>query len=161
MLCELRFHCFYLSAYKRGTERFDNRVGIFLAVASSTSIAAWAVWQAYPILWATVIAVSQVVQAVRPYMPNRKFLQRLHALQNEVERLAIQVEFDWHQVANGSLTEQEINEKVRVARLALHDVQIRCFEESTLPEKQGYMDVAREKARSYLESNYSARESNG
>jgi hypothetical protein len=161
LLCEFRFSCFYLAAYKRGTERFDNWIGIFLAVASSTSIAAWAVWQSYPIVWAGIIALSQVVQAVRPFLPDRKLLQRIHTLQNEVEKLAIQVEFDWHQVANGSLTEEEINDKVRIARLAFLDVQVRCFEESTLPEKEKYTAIAKDKARAYLESNYLSRGNNG
>lgn len=41
-------------------QKYDKRINIWLAIVSSSSIAAWTVWHIVPQLWAGIIAVTQV-----------------------------------------------------------------------------------------------------
>ena len=45
-LCNLKFKGFIISLLVQKYQRWDRNLNIFLAIASSTSIAAWAVWKA-------------------------------------------------------------------------------------------------------------------
>ena len=68
-LTELRIHVFYLREYLLRFERWESRLGMYLAVMSCGSIGGWAVWQHLHWLWAILIAGSQVVFVIKPYLP--------------------------------------------------------------------------------------------
>ncbi len=44
-----------------------------------SSIAAWEIWQEYQMVWAVIIALSQVITAIKPFLP---FRQRLKPIRN-------------------------------------------------------------------------------
>ena len=68
-LKELKVHVFYLQNYAVSSGRYDQSINIFLAIASSSSIAAWALWKEYQFVWACIIAIAQVITAVKPLLP--------------------------------------------------------------------------------------------
>lgn len=80
LLKELKVHVLYLQNYATNQYRLDRGVDIFLAVASSSSIAGWALWKDYQAVWAVVIALSQVVTAVKPLLPYKRRLAALSSL---------------------------------------------------------------------------------
>lgn len=55
-----RAHVYYLRRHQFVAESMQWRVDVFLALTTSSSVAAWAVWGQYPLVWASIVAVSQV-----------------------------------------------------------------------------------------------------
>jgi hypothetical protein len=76
---DLKSHSFYIEKYHQATEQMDRTINSCLAVASSSSIGAWALWKDYAYIWAFIIAASQVVTTLKPFLPYRaskRFISR-------------------------------------------------------------------------------------
>ena len=69
LLCNTKFKGFVLSILVIRFQKWDRNINIFLAVASSGSIAAWVVWNRFPFVWGAIIASSQVITVIKPYFP--------------------------------------------------------------------------------------------
>jgi hypothetical protein len=92
------------------TETIDRCIKGGLAIAASTSIAGWAVFKEYAFIWACVVATSQVIQAVKEYLPYKNRLKSLAPLSQELNALGLAAEDQWFQVSDGQLTEQQIHD---------------------------------------------------
>jgi hypothetical protein len=84
------------------TERIDRFIKGFLAIAASSSIAGWAIVQTYAAVWATIVAVSQVLQVVKDHLPYKNRLKALAALSVDLNALSLLAEDQWFKVSNGA-----------------------------------------------------------
>ena len=82
-LFQLRVHVNYLELYMEHSELIDKSINIFLAVTSSTSICGWAIWNKYSFVWAVIIAASQLINAVKQFLPYRTRLKATSTLSVE------------------------------------------------------------------------------
>lgn len=151
----LKVHVCYLELQLGTTESADRALKIFLAITSSASIGGWAIWKEYAIVWGTAIALSQVINAIRQYLPYKERLRALSGLLNDLEELQIQVESKWLDIGAGELNEGEI-------RKALNDLRVRRmkafkkhFPDNTIPEDPKLFEKAEEKALAYFSNFYS------
>ncbi|MFO0826737.1 MAG: hypothetical protein U0572_01200 [Phycisphaerales bacterium] len=108
-LVALRVHAEYMHEYQLALQSRDRLLSCVIAIASSASIGAWAIWQVVPVVWAGIVALSQVVQAVRHLFPWEAQIEAAGCLSKSLTDLAIDAEERWFDVANGELTEQEIH----------------------------------------------------
>ncbi len=69
---DLNVYFHYLQIYQERDQAVIRYIGIFTAVTSSSSIAAWAIWQNVSWLWAIIIALSQVLNVVVSFLPYRQ-----------------------------------------------------------------------------------------
>jgi uncharacterized membrane protein len=119
-----------LHGYAASSEWWDKSINISLAITSSTSIAAWAVWQEYQIIWAIIIALSQVITAIKPFLPFRQRLKPISDLNDLMQEISLECEKHWFVVAEGELTEKEI-----------HDLYISLKDKSLKAEKKALKDI--------------------
>lgn len=108
-LYELRSHAYYVELLLASSEKIDKRIKIFLAIASSSGIAGWAVWQSAEIVWASIIALSQVLTAIIPFLPYRSRIKQYSAVVTELEELLINAELRWHEYSSGDVSDSDIN----------------------------------------------------
>ena len=108
-LYQLRVHVNYLEIYMERSEFINRLINIFLAIASSGGIGGWVVWQKYGLIWAGIIAASQVINVIKPYFPYHTRLKTIGKVLPEFENLLTSSEMKWFEVAEGKLTEKEIN----------------------------------------------------
>jgi hypothetical protein len=80
-------------------------MNVFLAIVSSTSIAAWAIWKVTPIIWASIIAVSQVLTVAKPYFPYFKYVKEFNLKCIRLEIINIEFERLWYKLQNKKITE--------------------------------------------------------
>lgn len=106
---QLKVHINFIELLLESDENVDRFIKIILAIASSASISIWAVWEQYPHIWATVIAASQVVNAILPYIPYKKRIKECSLLLPQLETLMIDCESKWNAVAKGELTAKQIH----------------------------------------------------
>ncbi|MBL4677566.1 MAG: hypothetical protein JKY70_15395 [Mucilaginibacter sp.] len=81
-------------------EKFQKRektLNIFLVIATSSSISAWAIWQLDYLkwLWAGIIALSQIVILVKPYLNYVKYAKELNEKHFLLETLNVEYEKLW------------------------------------------------------------------
>lgn len=68
-LANIKFKASYCNRYAALADRCGRFYSFVLAFASAGSVAAWAFWKHYPGLWAAIVAVAQVLQVAKPYIP--------------------------------------------------------------------------------------------
>lgn len=153
-LYDLRSHANYVDEYLNGTERIDRILNMTVAIASSSSIGAWAVWHEHALLWSTIIVVSNVINAIRPFLPYKTRLKALGGLLHDMEELCIQAEMKWLEVAGGQLSAEEINKLQFDFRLKKQRLFKKYLPNSTLPLKQPYLQAAEDSAIQHFENYY-------
>jgi hypothetical protein len=157
-LDQLRIHATYIEAYYEASVRTDRFVNMFLALVSSGSIAGWAVWNQYQYVWAFFVASSQVVNAVKGYLPFAKRIKGLGALSAELESIFLSMENHWFNVAEGRLSGEEIHAlhmKIKEQRRLAIQKNIGTID---VPHNQRLMDEATRSAKQYFDNFYSFEE---
>lgn len=134
-------------------------MNVFLAVTSSSSIAAWAVWREFTWMWPTLIAGSQVIFAVKPFLPYNQRRKAVVALSDAYQAICLQIENRWFSVAEGHLPEQQIHEETIKFRTLLLDAERKAMDGIILPRNQKLMKVAEAEAKTYFSTHYPAGES--
>ncbi|MFC1542773.1 hypothetical protein ACFL4M_02670 [Pseudomonadota bacterium] len=154
-LYQLKVHLNYLDLYMEDSEFKDKAINIFLALTSSSSIAGWVVWQEAAIVWAIIIASSQVVTAIKVFLPYKARLKSLGGVLHEIEDLMLYTEKKWFDVSEGKLTEEEIHELQFEIRTRKTKALKKHFGNNTVPEKSKLFNKAQESADIYFENFYS------
>ena len=152
-LYTLKTHISFIEQRLEKAEFVDRVLKIILAVASSASIGAWAIWQHVSWLWASVIAFSQVVSAIVPFLPFRARLKAYSALLGDLEEIMNRAEHNWHGITAGNYSEEEINDLRFVVRTEKQKA-LRKHIQTTIPADSKVHAEAEKNAREYLESFY-------
>lgn len=111
-MVDLKYKLIYIDYYRDKSYSIDNAINIFSAISSSASIAGWVIWHDIPYVWAFIIAVSQVLSAIKIYLPYNKRVQNLNSYIEQASKIFLEYEYCWYKVATGELTNNEINEKI-------------------------------------------------
>lgn len=152
---QLKTHIGFLEFLLEKAEWKDRALKIVLAIASSSSIGAWVIWKDFSSIWAGIIAFSQVVSAISPYLPYKSQIKSYSSLLHELEELMIQAEFKWHAISEGNLTETEIN-KARFEIRATKQKSLKKHIQTTIPTDSKLHAKAESSARDYFINFYPA-----
>lgn len=154
MLVQYRFDSFYFIKYLEHSYKWDKMLNIILAITASTSIAAWAIWMKYPFIWSCLIAFSQVINAIRPFLPTIKRIKAINMFNNEFAILLNKIEYDWHKVNNGTLTESKINELIFNSKNQYNTLNIKHFSNLYLPINKSVSEYANYHTKIYFMDMY-------
>lgn len=75
---DCRFHADLMSLKVKQFRTYDKILNIILAITSSGSIASWAIWDELAIYWGGLIALSQLITALKPLFPFHKHVHTLN-----------------------------------------------------------------------------------
>jgi hypothetical protein len=153
-LVQLKSHIYYLDEYLSLTVKIDRWVNGLLAFTSSTSIATWAVWQRYQLLWACLIGVSQVVTALKPLLPYESRRKAISALLPELNDLWLFAGRNWFSVSKGKLTEEQVNNLVFDVRQKKEATIQKHLTSTSLPDNEGCVEKAKAKTKIYFRDTY-------
>ena len=153
-LSQTKEHTFYLLEYIQDCEKWNWRIDIFIALASSSAIGAWAIWQELKLLWSIIIALSQVITTIKPLLRSKKRLEILYPLQRELEIIYLDIERNWYEVARGKLTEKEINELTINFKEKIEKLQNEKLGNNSIPENKTFIKKAKIKTKNYILNNF-------
>lgn len=145
----------YLEIYAEKMYLSERNINVFCAIASSASIASWAIWSEISFLWGLIIAISQVLNSVKEFFPFAKKLKLLKQFAEGMKEVYISMEQDWFRVANGELTEKEINALLTKYKRKVVELESEYLDEDVLVEKSAYMEEADKKCNIYFERYFS------
>jgi hypothetical protein len=160
-LVQLRGHIEYLTLYHLHCEYIDRWIQIAIAVSSSGSIATWAVWGEYPLLWASIIAAGQFLMVVKSHLPFQIRMKATADLASRLEGLFVQWEGCWQQVADGELTEGEINSTITRFKRSKADLLDAHLKHVSLPGNEKLLERGERAANRYFEVVYNTGGENG
>jgi len=150
----LKVHINYVESHLLDAELCDRRIKIFMAVISSSSIGAWAIWREFSLFWAAIIAISQVIAAISPHLHFKERLKTYSSILHELEEIFIQTEAKWHDIALGKYTEDEINKARTNLRLQKQKLLKKYLSTSVIPDDLGKTEKAESLALEYFSTFY-------
>lgn len=105
-LKDCRFHADCLALKVKQFRKYDIVFNSILAISSSASIASWAIWSDFAMLWGCIIAVSQVITALKPFFPFSKYVHTLNTKCFKQEALFLEIGDLWYNLINGLISEE-------------------------------------------------------
>ena len=124
-------------------------IEVVRAVASSGSVAAWAWWQAYPLLWGGIIAAAPVIDATKHVFP----LARLHRSANDLtvalEFLFIDAQLEWEKIFTGRVSDVTIMDRCAKLRKLQLEAERKHFPEGFEPDA-ALIELATQEANDYF-----------
>lgn len=105
----------FKSTYTANMSKFTHYIGLLysfsLAIASASSVAAWAIWKIYPLVWAWIVGLSQVLHVAKPYVPFVKNDKEFMEMSLMYESLYLLYDKLWHVNEKTTKFEQVIEDR--------------------------------------------------
>jgi hypothetical protein len=120
---------------------------------TSGTIAAWAIWKEYAVVWGVLLGVSQLLDAGKEYLPQAKSRKAASEFVTTVEGLFIDARFDWHLIFSGDIKPDDIMARWRSLAKLLHEAESKYFPDG-LPASSARQRLAEKDARDYFLSTY-------
>ena len=148
------FSCAYLELYYEQSVKRDRGLNVFLAIVSCGSIAGWAIWNQFAIIWAIAVAASQAINAIKHIIPYSKRIEDIFKYKWELCEISRELEYNWHAVANGQFTADEVNGLIDKAKLATNHAAQKYLDKDCLPRSQRYRRKADDITDDYFQNNF-------
>lgn len=153
LLCDLKFKGFILGYLVDKNQKRDRNINIFLAIASSTSIAAWAIWQKYPFLWSGIIATSQILTVIKPYIPYFKYAQELNKKSLTIDNINIEIEKLWFYLQSNKISEDVAAEEYFIIKQKLTEI-LNFGDDTIFKVTKKMKNKANQRVKNYIKLNY-------
>jgi len=106
---QLKADSCYVRDYRNYFGGWVATVAAIRAIASTGSIAAWAIWRQYSYLWGCIIAGSQVADALKNVFPFYKRRDALSRWSRALNRCFVEAQRDWDEISAGRCTNAQIS----------------------------------------------------
>lgn len=154
---QIRFTIFYLDLYAEDANRKNRFIKAFSAIMSSGSIAAWAIWQKLMPVWAIMIAFSQVINAVKEYLPYSTRLKNIELSLKSLKMLYVKIEYAWFKVQSGELSEMQINEFLYELKKEYMEIESQSLNEDVLMPNKKRREKAEKQTGTYFQTYFASR----
>lgn len=152
-MVQLKAASLYIRYYRDYLGRWVTGVATVRAVASSVSIAGWAVWHNLGFVWASVIAASQIADALKDVFPFAKQHKAAGELATILENLFIDAQLEWDNIFSGKYTNEQISTRLHKLRGLRPQAEHRIFP-SGLSERPALLTQAKNDATAYFLDTY-------
>ena len=152
-LFQLKVGAAYMRRYRDDLAKWITRFNALRAVASSTAIAGWAVVHTYDKIWGSIIAASQVADAMKDVVPLIKRQKATSELSLGLAALFIDAQIEWESIFAGKLTNDEITSRLRKLMKIQHDLEAKHFPNG-LPERKDLFRLAEAEAILYFKATF-------
>ncbi|MGA3040398.1 MAG: hypothetical protein ABSF54_06350 [Bryobacteraceae bacterium] len=152
-MIELKVEAAYIRRYRDALGRKVTALATLKAIASSGGIAAWAIWKEYAFLWGTIIAASQVADALKEVFPFTKAHKAAcdHAI--SLNSMFIDAQLEWESIFSGRYTDEQIMTRLHKLKKLQHETERKNFPLG-LATKEAFFAEAQQEAQAYFASTY-------
>jgi len=152
-LANIKFKCIYTAKVSKRSYHLGNFYSIFLALASASSVATWAIWAKYPYIWAIIVAISQGLHVAKPHIPyiknDKEFIEQsllFEALYLEYEKL-------WYENLKENAKPDEIEIIFYKLRQKEHEINTR-FKHVVCPNFKKLIQISDVETNTFLKTNF-------
>jgi hypothetical protein len=152
-LGQLKAAAIYMRLYRNRLARYVRAVEIVKAVASSSAIAGWAIFQMVPFLWASIIVAAQLLDAVKDIFPFARQHKSASTLTIALETLFIEAEAEWQNIHQGKIPAEAITERRMLLQKHRLELEQRSFQDG-FESNPHLADLATTEAEGYFKLTY-------
>ena len=153
-IANVKFQSKYLDKVSRRSHNWGNGYSFFLAVTSGSSVTAWAIWEIFPLVWASIVGVSQILFIAKPFIPLIKNDREFIEMSLLYESLYLSYEKLWFDNEKDENNDERKIEK-RFYNLRQKELEINTqFKHVVCPIFKGLMTEADNETNIFLESNF-------
>jgi hypothetical protein len=152
-MIELKVAAAYMRRYRDDLGTWVTRLGALRAIASSGSIAAWAIWKEHAFVWGMIIAASQVADALRDVFPFTKAHKAASEHTITLGSIFIDAQLEWENIFSGRYTNEQITNRRRKLMRLQHDAERHNFPHG-LATKVSLFTEAQQEAKDYFATTY-------
>ena len=76
-------------------------------LTTSSSIAAWAVWEKHQLIWGALIALSQIVTILKPYFLFPRYIKTFHEKRIKWQAISMDYEELWFDFNRNTISEKK------------------------------------------------------
>ena len=131
--------------------KWNTRLAFIKAIATSSTIAGWAIWQNYAIIWGTIIAASQLIDALKDVFPHAKSRKSSAELANVLNGLFIDARVDFERICSGSIAPEDANASLSKLQKLRNEAESKYFPEGIV-KKAWLKAEARRETIAFFES---------
>jgi hypothetical protein len=115
-MANIKFKAIYTGECSRRADLIGRFYSFFLSFASASSVAAWAIWESVPGLWACIVGFAQILHLAKPYLPLMKNDKDFLEISFEFESLYLDYERLWVAYDDDRIPEEEAEAKFYALR---------------------------------------------
>jgi len=149
----LKGDAFYVHLYRDELGRWVTGLAALKAIASCAGIAAWALWKDYAPVWASIIAASQVADALKDVFPFAKKHKAACLYAATLDSLFIDIQLEWETILSDRYSDDEVMKRLHQLRKLQLDAENHNFPDG-LVKLESLLVRAKQEARSYFKSTY-------
>jgi hypothetical protein len=143
----------YVRRYRDEQTWWINRIGLFKAVVTSSTIGAWALWKEHVFVWGVLIGVAQILDAAKDFIPQTKHRRSASDFVGVIESVIIDARFEWFSIFEGEYHASEIMDRWRTLARLLNENEGKYFPDG-LPVNAERQRLAEAEASAYFSMNY-------
>ncbi len=152
-IIELKVAAAYIRRYRDYFGRWVTGLGAIRAIASCGSIAAWAIWREHAFLWGTIIAASQLADALKEVFPFTKKHKAASEHTIALNSIFIDAQLEWENIFSGRYTDDEIMKRRHKLMKLQHDAERSSFPDG-LATRDSLFTLAQDEAKEYFVTTY-------
>ena len=152
-LSNIKFKALYTNALSRRSNFIGNVYSFFLSFASASSVAAWAIWKQYPLTWACIISISQIMHIAKPYFPFIKYDKEFLEMSFEFEQIYLNYEMLWFDFENNKDNPESIEARFYELRAKENDLE-KMHKNAQSPKWKGLLETIQQETYTALSLNF-------
>jgi hypothetical protein len=156
MYCNLVKAKYYFQFYKTNAALIDRIISIIIAVISSASVASWLIWQRWTFVWAAIIALSNLLTILKPYLPYEKRVSAVNYMLPELKIIINDVEHYYNIIVTENVSDSDINNHIKTFRQKYTELENKFIDIAIFPDNPHIAAQAEILAANELTTAYSA-----
>jgi len=154
LMAQKKFHIIYMGLHYSRCVKIERSISIILAVISTGSLAGLFITKDMQLFLGIVLAIAQIITAAKPYLPYQRRVSEIEMDLAGLNLIYMDIEKDWFFVANGELTEKEINEKCYQYNTKWLNYDNRYLQKDSLPLNEKMREIATKEMINYFNSQF-------
>lgn len=156
--CSLKHQEFYYKYFQQLFNRINWFITAILTLTTLSCIASLDLWKEHQLLWATIICVAQIIQALFPKLPYNDCLVSTGFMISALSELLIKVEHDWLYIDIHQLSDDEILQLLHTHQAKHCELINQFFSGFYLPTIPYCEDHAEADCKNFFNINYPVKE---
>lgn len=145
---------YYYKYFQILFDRINWIISGFCTILSLSSVAAWGIWNSFPILWSVLICFSQIIQVFFPKNPYNDLLISSRFMVPELTKLLHSVRFSWLSFDVRESSDDEILQLLKEYEATYDSLVSQFFSSTYLPEIDWIEKHATEECINYFSTTY-------
>lgn len=156
LLSQVKFDIEYYKLFYQKYTNIERGIGIVFAAVSTGSLAGFFACETGKSVYAVILVVIQVANAVKPYLPFANRAKELDRLLIKMEYLFAEIENGWSDIEKDKLDEQQMQSMINTFKKRRTELQMEYLPDDILPTDEKITQKADKNANEYLKINYGA-----